>query len=134
MKPKFWQTKEFRELEKEWYLKLAGEKFPDIEKEINGEGGLKQRASNCYRGASLTEVETRARYYELLAQGVHNELEFRDGVEKYVMEQRSMGITITQIAVQLKQLGERCHRETVAKIIWKYEAKWCVKTRQRAST
>jgi len=127
MKQKFWQTKEFIELEKEWYTKLEKSHFEDVEKQINGNGVLKQRASNCYRSIHQIERENKQRYYELLAQAVHNELEFRDSVERFIMERKSVGTTINQISIELEQVGERCYRGTIRKIIQKYERKWLIK-------
>jgi len=127
MKLKFWQTKEFIELEKEWYLKLEKAKFEDVEKQINGNGALKQRASNCYRSASQIERENKQRYYELLQQALEDEVGFRDHVERLVMDRKASGITITNICIELDEMGERCYRGTIRKIIKKYEIKWRVK-------
>ncbi len=134
MKQKFWQTEKFKELEKEWYQRLAEEKFPDVEKPMGEWGVLKQRASNCYRNNHQTEIENKRRFYELMAQGVHDELEFRDNVEKFVMERRAAGAKIKEICAELKQVNERCHRDTVENIIKKYVGKWQLKRRQREST
>lgn len=126
MKQKFWQTEEFRVLQKTWEAKLREDNFADAESLINGKHVLKQRASNAYRGASALDRQAKQKYYNLLGEGFHAET-FSDPVEAFVMERRSQGLSIKNICAELKSKGERCHRETVRHIILKYEAKWAVK-------
>ena len=125
MKIKFWQTKEFKELEKEWYSRLKEAGFGDAEKEDSGL--LKQRASNCYRQEDAIRREAKMQYYILLGQALNQETEFRDDVERFVMERKAEGFTIERISEELKNRNERCYRGTIRKIIQKYEARWQVK-------
>jgi len=128
MKQKFWQTKAFKELEREWEFKLAQSGFSDAEKTVSGKRVLRQRASNSYRSERRVARENKQRYYELLGQFFHEE-EFSDRVEELVMERRSRGVTITSISGELKEMGERCHRETIRHIIQKFEKKWNIRVK-----
>lgn len=126
MSQKYWQTKAFRDLQKIWNEKLREAGFEDAEALINGQLVLRQRATNSYRGISDVQRENKILYYELLAQNTYLEA-FCDRVDRLVMERRSQGIKIKVISEELRQLGERCHRETIRHIIRKYEVKWKIR-------
>lgn len=164
MKPKFWQTKQFKELEKEWEKKLSDDGFVDAEatptvaakKSKNNNRSihkktferikahyksrrqhdiygrwLKQRSSNCYRGAADVVIENKRRYYELLGLHFHDH-QFDDGIEQLVMERRAAGIKIRDISEELERLNgrpKRAHRETIRLIIQKYERLWGIRKR-----
>lgn len=124
-KQKFWQTKEFKELQEEWNKKLSGAGFKDAEWSLK----LKQKASNSYRGANKLNRETKLRYYELLGIAFHAHV-FEDPVEKLIMERKACGVTIKKISEELKILNEkRSHRETIGLIIEKYEIIWGIRKR-----
>jgi len=123
---KFWQTKAFKKLARVWEEILAKDQTTNAEKLVNGRLVLRQGATNCYRQANEVARENKLRYYELLGANFHRE-EFTDDVEAFVMEQRAHGIKIQRICLELKAMGERCHRETVRGIIRKYELKWGIK-------
>ena len=125
-KPKFWQTQTFKEIEDYWYGQLERFGFKDAEKTINGNSVLKQSASNSYRNAKQVERDAKLAYYSLL-QGHCNQEAFQDDIEKLVIERRADGFKIKQICEELRSLNERSHRETVRKIIVKYELKWGIK-------
>lgn len=127
MKTKFWQTRQFETLKNEWYLKLEEAGFKDAEEDVKGRNYLKQSALKCYRGTSETEIESKRRYYELLGHGFHEEENFRDEIEEFVMEKRMRGIKSVEISKILERVGERCNKDTIRKIIRKYEARWLIK-------
>lgn len=127
MKTKFWQTHQFKALEKEWYEKLKEQNFDDVEEKINGKDKLKQWASNCYRSQHQIARESKLVYFELLGQFLHKETDFKDEVERFIMLRKSEGAPIKLISEELEAQGERCHRDTVRLIIQKYEAKWRIK-------
>lgn len=127
MARKFWQTKKFKQLEQEWYRRLEEEKFSDLEKWVGGTLTLRQEASNCYRQAPAVVWENKQRYFELLGVYFHQEKEFKDEVEAFVMEQRANGVSIKRISKELETMGERCHRQTIRTIVRKYEVKWGIK-------
>lgn len=126
MPQKFWKTKTFLTLQREWDQKLKASGFEDAEKSIGGTARLKQRASNSYRGAIQVLREAKLEYYRSLTYHFH-ETEFSDEVERLIMERRAEGVLIKSICEQLRSMGERCHRETVRHIIRKYEIKWGMK-------
>lgn len=126
MKTKFWQTKEFEKLKRDWYGRLEKAGFKDAEEEIKGRTYLRQSALNCYRGNNETEIEGKQRYFELLGQKFFEEQDFRDEIEEFVMEKRVGGVKSVAISKTLERVGERCHKDTVRKIIRKYEARWKV--------
>lgn len=127
MKPKFWETNEFKELEKEWYRKLEENKFLDIEKKKNGESFLRQRSGYCYRRTIQNQVSARQEYYELMAQCFQSEFRFKDEIEEYVMEKTAHGGSINEISRVLRNINERYHRGTIRLIIQKFEARWGIK-------
>jgi hypothetical protein len=127
MNQKFWQTPEFKQLEKEWYKKLEKNKFKDIEKNKNHGFGGYQLASNSYRGASLVEREAKLKFYELMGEALWRENSFRDEVERFVMHRRSEGAPIKAICCELKEMGARCHRVTIERIVREYIDKWQIR-------
>jgi hypothetical protein len=129
MKPKFWQTQSFKELQNEWEAKLKDAGFKDIETDINGNRVLGQVSSNSYRGVSDTEKETRVRYFDILRSRFHEE-SFLDLVERIIMERRIDGVKIKDISLELKAMGERSCRDTIRSIIKKYERKWYIPHRR----
>lgn len=126
---KFWQTKKFKELEKQWYERLKDIGFTDEEKLLNGHSVLKQRTSNCYRSAAAVEREAKSAYYTALA-FYTGEQAFRDGVERLIMERRAHGKKIKEISIELRSLNQRCHRETIRLVIQKYEIQWGMRKRK----
>lgn len=84
---------------------------------------MRQRACNSYRTSLHVIIENKRRYYDILGQ-MHYDESFKDDVEKLVIGRRSMGIKIKDICAELKDIGERNHRNTVMKILRYYEAKW----------
>ncbi len=125
MRKKFWQIQKFKELQKEWENKLRESGFVDVE---DDRGKLRQNASNSYRTTNHTLINAKLRYYELLGHWNH-EKDFRDHVERLVMERRANGVMIKDICKELEGMGERCHRETVRWIIQFYEKRWKIKKR-----
>lgn len=123
---KFWQTESFKSLEREWYARLEKAKFEDAEETVNGNSHLKQRASNSYRNARAVEREAKYAYYQMLA-SFCNEEAFQDRVERFVLERRAEGAKIKEICEELRKMNERCYRNTIARIIVKYEIKWGIK-------
>ena len=123
MDKKYYQTKEFLTLEKEWKDKLKESGFKDIE---NGQNQLKQRASNVYRQADEITREAKIHYFELLV--AHVELnKFDNEIDKLVMTLKSQGKKIKEICEQLEKKGKKRYRRTVRLIIRRYETKWKIK-------
>ncbi len=130
MKQKFWQTKEFIELEREWYLKLERDGFKDAEEKTDRDVKLRQYSTGAlvrYRLDSPLVRECRQKYYELLAQAFDGETEFQSAIEQLVMKRRSSGVKIVDICKELASMRKKRHRETVSLIIQKFEKKWQIK-------
>lgn len=119
---KFWQTRKFKDLQKEWEEKLRDSGFVDHEKN----GFLTQNALNCYRTIDRLKIEAKERYYELLGQ-FHHEEDYSCPIEEFVMERLSEGATRRQINRELKEQGLGRTRETVRNIIRFFEKKWQIK-------
>lgn len=116
---KFWQTSQFKSLQKVWEQKLRDSGFKDAE----ADGKLRQNAANSYRTKELAVIESKQSYYEVLGQKYHEE-QFKDQVDAYVIERRSQGVSLIQIRQELKSQGKKNGRETIRKIIRFYERKW----------
>lgn len=130
MNPKFWQTKKFKELDKEWRTRLESSGFKDAEElRGNGEIVLRQNSSNSYRNLSQVQRENRLKYYEILEAKLHLE-QFENKIHRLIMERRAEGIQIKNISEELKVLDEACHRQTVRKVIRKYEIKWGIRRKK----
>ena len=124
---KFWQSQKFKKLQSKWEEKLRASGFKDIEDEKNR---LRQNAGNSYRTTTHVLIENKRRYYELLAQGYHQEKEFRDTVERIIILLRYRGLKIKDICYGLEAINERSHRDTVRKILRRYETRWKIRTKQ----
>lgn len=124
---KYWETKQFKELESHWYDLLQLNGFQDHEKKVKGEMVLRQNAGNSYRGAEELEREMKALYYSIVKGKASTEEQFKDEVEKLVMHMRGEGIKIAKICEELRDMGERCHRQTVRQIIQKWEIRWGIR-------
>lgn len=130
MRPKFWQTNEFKTLQDEWNEKLNESGFKDAETLLgDGDWALKQKATNAYRATHQTIRDGKQRYFELLGSAFNDE-QFCDWVERLIMEHRADGWTIREISDKLKMLNERCHRETIRNVIRKYEVRWKIRVKR----
>ncbi len=124
--PKYWQKMSFKQLEQEWNEKLKESGFIDAEVRVGEERVLIQQASNSYRQAPRIVREAKEEYYTIVNQKM-DECPPRDRVERIVMYYVALGAKIKEICNELKETGERCHRQTVSFIIRKYEAKWKIR-------
>lgn len=123
---KFYQSREFRELEKQWdeYLKLSG--FEDAERIKNGERVLRQNSSNSYRQAGDDEREAKLQYFQTLCAHFYR-TEFPNPVDKLVMAMVSDGRSIKFIVFELSRSGHPTHRQTIRFIIRRYEHLWGIR-------
>lgn len=129
-KQKFWQTKKFKELEEEWEKNLEKAGFKDAEKTIKGVRVLKQRATNSYRSATLVTRENKLRYYELLGIHLHQE-KFPNEAYKKIIELRSQGKKLEEISKVSRILNrDKNNKETIRRIIKRYEIKWGIKKKR----
>jgi len=120
---KFWRTKEFRILSKDW----NDLDIEDIEVEIKGEKQLKQRATNSYRQATPLERETRLEYYCLLSSLALNTI-FPNELEKLVMNLHADGLSMREIIDEIKKQGFIRERQTIRYIIRRWQMNWGIKS------
>ena len=129
---KYYETDDFKALEKEWEAKLKASEFEDAERTVNGERVLKQHAENVYRQADLLTRENKATYFTMIAQRTARE-KFTNPVDKIVMTMLAEGKKIKEIVYFLQEHQHRrrshgpIHRRTVSYIIRRYEQKWGIK-------
>jgi hypothetical protein len=100
-------------------LRQAG--FVDAENDL----GL-ARKSNPKEYYPKVCDEAKERYYELIRDNTRITL-FRDFTEEYVMRQWSIGKQIKDISAALSDMNERSHRDTIGRIVKKYEVQWKIK-------
>ena len=122
-----WTSRAFRELQRQWYQRLAAEGFQDIERLVNGEPELKQTA------LCAADSEDRETYYRLLRQHV-SKAKFESEIEATIMDFHAEGATIKEICQSLQSLSPRRpprfraptrrNRNTVRYIIRRWEAEW----------
>lgn len=117
---KFYQTKEFRELEKRWDKILTETGFMDAERTKNGQRILAQNSSNAYRQACHQTREDRAEYFRALCYHFHR-TNFDRLLDQRVMMFFSDGLSIKQIVKTLTELGQPIHRQTIRFIIRRFE-------------
>lgn len=123
----FWKTKNFRQLAKEWNLKLEEQGFIDAEIDLKGDRALKQRATNSYRQATQLERESRLEYYVLMGNLAINEI-FPNELESVVMIRHSEGATIKEIVKEISFRGIFKNRKTIRHIIRRWQSRWGIKT------
>lgn len=123
MGKKFWNNDEFKCLQREWEGRLRESGFKDIE---DPSGRLRQNAANSYRTTIHAVIDGKRRYFELLGQWNH-EKEFKNDIERLVMQRRSEGVFIKDILRELESIGKKRHWDTVRLIIRFYEKKWQIK-------
>src|SRR5262245_22924750 len=99
-KAKYWETKEFKDLEREWYERLRLSGFDDAEKSINGTRILKQRASNSFRGAIALIRDSKFEYFRLMATAMACE-GFSNPIHRFILERRANGFKIIEICKEL---------------------------------
>lgn len=128
--PKFWRTREFDSLNKEWSSILKNEGFKDCEKELHGERVLRRYADYDYRHNKTPKemVEERAAYYLLLYQMALGEAHFADDSDRLIMLRTSEGKSIREISLELQSMGKPKHnRDTIRYIRRRYEHKWGIR-------
>ena len=120
---KFYETKQFKELEQEWEQKLEATGFEDIEKKVGACRELKQFSSNWFRQAKEIVREMRARYFEKVSECFHQEI----FLEHRIMQDYAGGKKMIKIHAELSAEGFEIEYETIRYIIRRYEYKWGLK-------
>lgn len=120
---KFYQTKEFKELQRAWERKLLASDFIDIENTFDNERMLKTfdaYAFNRGRGR-YRNMEDEHEYFRSITNAVFN-VKFANELDKTVMAMVGDGCKIKQISFET-----HIHRQTVRYIIRRYEHNWGLK-------
>lgn len=125
----FWEKDDFKQLQREWYSRLADEGFKDIEKGIDDSSLLHKWSSYAYREVKDPHVRmSRSLYFQALTEGAATQ-PFDTDVDAIVISKRAEGERIKDIAEYLKQQSLKpCHRESIRCIIRKYEHRWGIRT------
>lgn len=123
---KYYETKEFRELERLWEEKLRQSGFIDVEKTLGSDRDLQQRASNAYRNASDVTKETRLAYYSMISER-YARARFCDPLHRFVMQRVADGRKLTEIHAELIEMQTEINYETIRFIVRRYEYKWKIR-------
>lgn len=151
--PKFWKSREFKNLQKEWEEKLKTSGLEDAEKEVGGERVLRQSADYAFRRKETTEIvrDAKQEYFSLLSEWLHKEKNFEGEIkaqpvltglpcekvssDRLIMERTAEGKSIQEISRELKALGmEKHNRDTIRYVRRRYENKWGIKCWKREDT
>lgn len=119
---KFYQTKTFKGLQKEWEKRLLESGFIDHE---NGDQ-LKQNAANSYRRANALLREAKLEYFQIIIHQIYRHGYIppdMDPLDLTVMVMRGNGLSINLVAERNK-----IHRQTVRFIIRRYEHQWGIRS------
>lgn len=119
----FWQTPNFKSLQRAWYQRLKREGFQDAEELVAGELMLKQTAAHPYRGLDHLAIAAKEAYYRLMLQAVQKG-EFRSEIDRLILAMWADGHKICVICRALKAMGSSRNRHTVLYTIRKYEMEW----------
>lgn len=121
---RFYESKEFREVEKHWNHILLETGFIDQEQLSRGERILKNDpGSHAYRLSAQSEIDSRLRYFETLSR-LSRETIFPSLLEKIIMQMTADGKKIVDIQEHLLKNGRSLHRQTIRFIIRRYEHDW----------
>lgn len=124
--PKFYQTPEFRELQKRWEEILEELGFIDAEKTKNGERVLKSRAATSFNRVSEAKRNAKIEYYSIIARHYFATV-FPRQLDKYIMSMLADGLNNKQIVQKLERDGYKVHRKTVMFIIRRWEHEWGIR-------
>jgi len=117
-----------RELQKHWYKILEDSGFKDIEELVNGKMVLKQTSDHSGWYKDQFNREMQEEYFRVIWHHAHDEtVEFRNDVDKLILQMYANGSKIVDILRTLEEMGERRERKTVRIIIRRYEVAWDIK-------
>lgn len=109
--------RDFEELKAYWYQKLKDSGFKDAE---NSRGFLKDRHVDKFaKDHTKQEYEEKENYFRYAGQLLHD-YEFPNSFEKRVWELHCTGLSLREIAFQLRNRGNQVNKDNVQKITSKY--------------
>lgn len=124
----FWEKDDFKQLQKEWYSRLADEGFKDIEKH-DDLSLIHQWSSYVYRKAKDPYVRWSKQEYFMSMTECANTQPFDRDVDAIIINMVTDGKSIKDISKCLKDLHLKpSHRHSIRYIIRKYEHRWGIRT------
>ena len=115
----------FKELQEEWYRKLADAGFKDIERFKGDELILVGRAADCYKFTTNLTRPIKEEYYRWISQEANDEeTVYRNEADKHILTRYSEGAKVKVIVKELKMMGMPRHRHSIRFIIRRYEMEW----------
>lgn len=114
------KTKEFKDLEKEWYDKLAKDGFKDLERQ-DRVGKKEERLKNgsveiIQDRYTLEQFKIKEEYYRVAGQFLHNN-KFKCSLDRLVWSLHSEGMSIRNIIKKLKKKGRTAYKDLIHGII-----------------
>lgn len=128
---------EFRDLQKEWYLKLAEDGFNDAETLTAHGMRLKQEHRRFFRTRGDKDrdmwqsvfIEAKTNYYLRLTHKVNDpDTEFKSDLDRIILSLHSEGFSKVQIVQFLEAFGYKRKRKAIIYLIRRYEHEWGLKT------
>jgi hypothetical protein len=128
---KFWKSKEFEALQREWDLKLLEDGFEDAERRVNGDVLLWKPADRACQDVNAAHVvrEGRLEYFTLISQAASEETGYEDYSDQLIMERTGEGRNSREISEELATLGMwKSNRNTIRHVRRRYENKWGIRS------
>lgn len=127
---------EFQKLRDEWYQKLRDSGFKDIEhKSYEKLEGQHKNPKNKVQvtDGSLADplrfrADVKASYFVQIGHILDAGAKFKNYVDQYIFVRYIEGISLSEIALELKGMGKARHPRTVGRIIKRYEMRWKIRT------
>jgi len=121
----FYQTKEFKTLAKEWEQKLIASGFVDAEKLQSGQTRAHYGEAS-YKRTKKEIIDARIQYYSTFCYHAYRTF-YPKYLDREVVTRFAKGSRISDIVVELRELGVAINRNTVRFIIRRYEHRWCMR-------
>lgn len=110
------KTKQFKDLEKEWYGRLTKSGFKDIERRdrIGKAAGRMKTGTldNIIHSYDEHQFSVKEEYYRVAGQFLHS-YKFKSALEKSIWSMHSEGLSIRNIIKSLKAKGHTAYRDLV---------------------
>lgn len=130
MNNKYYNTVEFKKLQKKWYAKLKTSGFVDAETinySTSPDGILSQQSSNAYKQIESTLVKIKEEYFSLVNECVEKE-EWNNPTYEFVLRSHANGKSHLSIVREFTKInGKTINRKMVRYIICSYLTYWGIK-------
>lgn len=132
---KFWKSTQFEELKGEWDRRLRESGFEDAEKEVGGERVLKSPSAYAYRNKDRNHLkQADLEYCQMVMECISREENFKDDLDRIIMERTADGKSIAEISRELKtmlpkdRVRSKHGRWAIRYVRRRYEHKWGIRT------